>query len=54
MKRYENPVDRIKLMILAFLENFGYRQIHSWWRLKGLFQFIRKDTSWGKMDREEF
>ncbi|MFP4051452.1 MAG: glycosyltransferase family 2 protein [Thermoplasmata archaeon] len=54
LKRYKDPVDRIKLMGLAFLENFGYRQFHSWWRLKGLIQFIRKDTSWGNMEREDF
>lgn len=53
-KRYEEPMDRIKLIGTAILENFGYRQIHSYWRLKGIFDFLRKEKSWGEMKRENF
>lgn len=53
LKRYEEPKDRIKLLGLAVLENFGYRQLHSLWRFKGLIQFLRKDQGWGDMVREK-
>ncbi|MBS3766360.1 glycosyltransferase family 2 protein [Candidatus Bipolaricaulota bacterium] len=52
LKRYENPMDRVKLLGMAFLENFGYRQLHALWRLKGLIDFFRKSDSWGEMTRE--
>ena len=52
LKRYENPLDRVKLMLMAFLENFGYRQLHALWRFKGLIDFFRKSSSWGEMIRE--
>lgn len=52
LKRYKNPFDRVKLLGMAFLENFGYRQLHALWRLKGLIDFFRKSGSWGEMTRE--
>lgn len=52
LKRYENPMDRVKLLGMAFLENFGYRQLHALWRFKGLIDFFRKSDSWGEMTRE--
>jgi len=54
VKKYENPKDVIKLFILAVLENFGYRQLHSWWRLKAIFDFIGRKRSWGEMQRKAF
>ena len=54
MKRYKNPKDLAKLFGLAVLENFGYRQLHSWWRLKGFYDFFRKKKSWGEMQRKAF
>lgn len=53
-KRYESPLDRIKLIGTAILENFGYRQLHSYWRLKGIIDFLRKEKSWGEMKRQTF
>ncbi len=45
VKRYEDPVDRIKLIEMAMLENFGYRQIHSYWRLRGSFDLLWSEKS---------
>lgn len=53
LKRYEDPKDRLKLLLLAIFENFGYRQLHTLWRIKGTIQFLRKETKWGEMTREE-
>jgi hypothetical protein len=37
------------------VENVGYRQMHSWWRLKGLVRARRgRGTSWGVMTRTGF
>lgn len=53
LKKYEEPKDRLKLLVLAVLENFGYRQLHSIWRFKGILQFLRKAEGWGEMMREK-
>ncbi|MBS3786791.1 glycosyltransferase family 2 protein [Candidatus Bipolaricaulota bacterium] len=52
LKRYNDPLDRVKLLGMAFLENFGYRQLHALWRLKGLIDYFRRSSSWGEMTRE--
>lgn len=53
MKRYERVQDVLILTLYAFLENFGYRQIHSWWRLRGLIDFLKGDKQWGEMIRKK-
>ncbi len=42
------------LTLVAVPENFGYRQLANLWRLRGWWQFIRKQQGWGKMAREGF
>lgn len=40
------------LFLYGFLESFGYRQLTSFWRLKGLWQHLRgKAHVWGEMKR---
>ncbi len=42
-----------KLLIAAILENFGYRQINTIWRLQGLWRWARgKEGQWGVMKRK--
>ncbi|CAI3806570.1 glycosyltransferase family 2 protein [Rheinheimera sp. MM224] len=42
----------MRLFLMAVLENFGYRQLNSWWRLKGLWLWARNSkSSWGTMKR---
>ncbi len=53
-RRYPNIGDVATLTGYAFLENIGYRQIHTWWRLKGLIDFVRGDKRWGEMLRKGF
>ena len=38
----------------AVAENFGYRQINNAWRLRGWWQFLRKEQGWGQMTRAGF
>lgn len=41
-----------KLLAVAVIENFGYRQINSWWRLVGLYRWVFNTKSgWGAMKR---
>lgn len=54
VKRYENPRDAVKLFLMAILENFGYRQLHAWWRLKAIFDLLRRKRGWGRMERKAF
>jgi cellulose synthase/poly-beta-1,6-N-acetylglucosamine synthase-like glycosyltransferase len=43
--------DLLKLGLVALIENFGYRQLNSWWRIVGWWQFLRKVEGWGEMPR---
>jgi hypothetical protein len=42
------------LTLVAIAENFGYRQISNIWRMRGLWQFMRKQQGWGEMTRRGF
>ncbi|MFU8812661.1 MAG: glycosyltransferase family 2 protein [Balneolaceae bacterium] len=50
-RRYDRVKDVAKLILYAFLENLGYRQIHAWWRFRGLIDFLKGNKSWGEMTR---
>jgi cellulose synthase/poly-beta-1,6-N-acetylglucosamine synthase-like glycosyltransferase len=52
--RYETFRDRVLLLAWAMLENFGYRQITVYWRLRGLWKFLRGKKDWGAMERKGF
>lgn len=54
LKRFPRVRDLVILTGVAILENFGYRQINNFWRLRGYWQFARSDTSWGEMTRVGF
>lgn len=51
-RRYERPRDTLILAGYALLENLGYRQLHAWWRLKGLIDFFKGKKEWGAMVRK--
>lgn len=42
------------LFAFAVLENFGYRQLTLWWRMKGTIDFLRGKKSWEKFQRIGF
>ena len=44
--QYPRPKDLLKLSFVSIFETFGYRQLHTWWRIKGMFKFIRGDMTW--------
>jgi len=51
---YFNYRDTLRMFVMAFLENFGPRQIFSMWRVFGFFSAMRTPKGWGKMDRKGF
>jgi cellulose synthase/poly-beta-1,6-N-acetylglucosamine synthase-like glycosyltransferase len=53
-RRYPRVSDLMRLFGLALLENFGYRQLSAWWRLKGTISAIRGVQGWGHMTRKGF
>ena len=41
------------LALMVVLENLGYRQLNSWWRLLGLYRWASQhESSWGEMKRK--
>lgn len=54
LKRFPDVRSLARLMIAAIVENFGYRQINNYWRLRGTWQFLAKEQSWGAMTRKGF
>jgi len=53
-KRYNRWRDMVRLVGYCFFEHFPYRQMHLWWRLRGLVQYLRGDVVWGAMQRVGF
>lgn len=51
LRRFPRARDLAVLTLAAVLENFGYRQINNFWRVKGWWQFLRSDRNWGEMPR---
>jgi len=52
--RYNSFRDRALLFWWALLENMGYRQLTVYWRLRGLWKFIRGRKELGAMERKGF
>lgn len=52
LSRFPRARDLAILTLVAVLENFGYRQINNLWRIQGWYQFLRKESSWGRMERK--
>ncbi len=53
-RRYPRISDLLRLFGLAALENLGYRQANTWWRVQGTLSALRGKQSWGKMTRKGF
>ncbi|WP_339880189.1 glycosyltransferase [Pseudidiomarina gelatinasegens] len=51
-RTYTSKRALLMLIVVAVLENFGYRQLNSWWRMRGLWQWARgRKHHWGTMKR---
>lgn len=53
-RRYEDSRDFAQLLLLPIVETFGYRQLTAWWRMRGLWSYLRSKEEWGIMERTGF
>jgi cellulose synthase/poly-beta-1,6-N-acetylglucosamine synthase-like glycosyltransferase len=53
-RRYPKPSHLLLLLCFGILENFGYRQMTVWWRIRAFYDYFRGVTSWGEMKRKGF
>lgn len=53
-RRYPHLRDLMWMFFFAIVENFGYRQMTVWFRLKAFWKFMRREQGWGHMVREGF
>ena len=55
IERFSRLRDIISVLVTAILENFGFRQMCSIWRIRGLIQHFRgMSPTWGSMERRGF
>jgi cellulose synthase/poly-beta-1,6-N-acetylglucosamine synthase-like glycosyltransferase len=53
-RRYRRVGDLLRMLLFAVLENFGYRQLTTWWRVRGWIDFLRKKGGWVSIPRKGF
>jgi cellulose synthase/poly-beta-1,6-N-acetylglucosamine synthase-like glycosyltransferase len=53
-RKYPRAADLWALLIAAFVESFGYRQLTGIWRLEGIIDSARGKKGWGVMERRGF
>jgi cellulose synthase/poly-beta-1,6-N-acetylglucosamine synthase-like glycosyltransferase len=53
-KRYNDWQDVARLIGYCFLEHFPYRQIQMFWRLQGMWEYLRGDVTWKPLRRQGF
>jgi cellulose synthase/poly-beta-1,6-N-acetylglucosamine synthase-like glycosyltransferase len=54
IRKYDKLSDVLMMLLFSLLENIGYRQLMIWWRLKGLYRFLRGDIKWNVIAKEGF
>lgn len=51
---YPNWRDLLRMTMFGIFENFGYRQLTVYWRLRGMLNYFRGVRAWGAMSRRGF
>lgn len=54
LRRFPTATGMMRAALAAVVENFGYRQINLFWRLRGTIQALRKEQGWGGQRRRGF
>jgi cellulose synthase/poly-beta-1,6-N-acetylglucosamine synthase-like glycosyltransferase len=54
LRRFPTTRSLMVLLFAAVIENFGYRQLNNFWRIRGYWQFLRRRRDWGTMARRGF
>lgn len=52
--KYSDIRDYLVLTAYSILENFGYRQLTTWWRFTAFISYSKKNQAWGEMTRTKF
>lgn len=52
-RRYPRARDLVRMLWVSITENFGYRQLSTYWRIRGMMK-LRGTTTWGAMERKGF
>lgn len=52
--RFTRIKDLLTLSAFAVIENFGFRQLHSYFRLTGFVDYFTGKKEWGKLRKNEF
>ena len=50
-RRYPRYSHIVRLFFFSILENFGYRQLHTLWRFRGIVDYLLGKKTWGAMER---
>jgi cellulose synthase/poly-beta-1,6-N-acetylglucosamine synthase-like glycosyltransferase len=53
-RRYKRHSDALRLLLFAFIEGIGFRQMTVWFRLQAFWKYFRGVESWGAMTRKGF
>ncbi len=53
-RRYPGWIDLVKLIAYGVMENFGYRQLLSLYKVKSFWDFLLRRRGWGEMKRRGF
>ena len=53
-RRYPRFRDIVRLLGVAVIENVGYRQLSTYWRIRGMVSKLRGAHGWGAMERRGF
>ncbi len=53
-QRYTKASDLWRLLGVALVENFGYRQLATVWRVNGIISALKGDDTWGSLERHGF
>ena len=54
LRRFPRARDLAILTLVAVIENFGFRQLANFWRVRGWVQFLQRKKGWGEMTRKGF
>jgi len=54
LRRTPSARDLFLIAVAALVENFGYRQVNLVYRLRGMWRYFRKDSSWASATRAGF
>lgn len=53
-RRYPRFADLVRLLGVAIVENVGYRQLSTYWRVRGMMSKLTGAKAWGAMERKGF